>query len=244
MVQERKIYTSFHDIPVRDYMYIPKGSLEGGKPGKFSKTEITQLLISMGVLTVAFTLALTGNNLFTGFSSGFKPYLIPFGLGISFIGIVTGFVFHEIAHKFMAQKHGLWAEYRMFPQGLYLALFLGIFTPFVFAAPGAVMFRGGSRDYETGRIASAGPLANIIISLVTFLLYISIFYESQIGYLIGFICLINAFLAMFNLLPFGPLDGIKIIKWNTTVWIFMFIISLTILMVIFTRFPLVFYNGI
>ena len=54
----------------------------------------------------------------------------------------------------------------MYPQGLRLALFLGIFTPFVFAAPGAVMFRGGSRNYETGLIAIAGPLANIIIALI------------------------------------------------------------------------------
>ena len=92
MVQERKIYTSFHDIPIRDYMYIPKGSLESGKPGKFSRIEITQLLISMGVLTIAFTLALTGNNLLTGFREGFSPNLIPYGLAISFIGIVTAFV--------------------------------------------------------------------------------------------------------------------------------------------------------
>jgi Zn-dependent protease len=243
MAQERKVYTSFHDIPIRDYMYIPKGSLETGKPGRFSRIEITQLLISMGVLTIAFTLALTGNNLITGFLRGFSPNLIPFGLVLSFIGILTAFVFHELAHKFMAQKHGLWAEFRMFPQGLYLALFLGIFTPFVFAAPGAVMFRGGSRAYETGKIAMAGPLANITISSITFILYITIFYESQIGLIIGFICLINAFLAMFNLLPFGPLDGTKIIRWNTTIWIIMFIIALTILMVIFTRFPIVLNNS-
>ena len=233
MVQERKVYTSFHDIPIRDYMYIPKGSLETGKPGKFSKIEVTQLLISIGVLTVAFTLALTGNNLITGFSAGFKPNLIPYGLVISFIGIVTAFVFHELAHKFMAQKHGLWAEYRMFPQGLFLALFLGIFTPFVFAAPGAVMFRGGSRNYETGQIAMAGPLANIITAAVTFLLYISIFYESQIGYVLGFICLINAFLAMFNLLPFGPLDGLKIFNWRKEIWISLIAVSLLLISIIY-----------
>jgi Zn-dependent protease len=239
MVKERKIYTSFHDIPIRDYMYIPKGSMEVGKPGKFSRLEITQLLISMGALTIAFTLALTGNNLLTGLSVGFRPNLIPYGLAISFVGIVTAFVFHEISHKFMAQRHGLWAEYRMFPQGLYLALFLGIFTPFVFAAPGAVMFSGGSRVHETGKIAMAGPLANIAIAAIVFPLYITVFYESSIGQLLGFICLINTFLAMFNLLPFGPLDGLKIINWNATIWIIMFIISLGILMTIFTRFPII-----
>jgi Zn-dependent protease len=127
----------------------------------------------------------------------------------------------------------------MFTQGLGFALFLGLLTPFVFAAPGAVMFMGGSRDHETGKIAMAGPLANIIISLITLPIYLFVVFEFQIiGQLIGFICLINAFLATFNLLPFGPLDGIKIIRWNATVWIILLIIAVSILMTIMPVFSL------
>jgi Zn-dependent protease len=240
MPQERKIYTSFHDIPPREYMYFPKGTLEAGNPGKFSRIEIKHLLISIGALTLAFTFALSGNNLITGLQHGFKIDKLIFYIPLSFLGILTAFFFHELSHKFMAQKHGLWAEFRMFPQGLYLALFLGIFTPFVFAAPGAVMFRGGSRTHETGQIAMAGPLANIIIALITFPLYLYVFYNSPIGTIFAFICLINAFLAMFNLFPFGPLDGIKIIRWNATVWIIMLILAISILMTIMPRFSLVF----
>ncbi|MCK4901753.1 MAG: Zn-dependent protease [Thermoplasmatales archaeon] len=128
----------------------------------------------------------------------------------------------------------------MFPQGLRLALLLGIFTPFVFAAPGAVMFRGDSRTFETGKIASAGPLANLIIAAITLPLYLFVFYEaSLLGQIFGFICLINAFLATFNLLPFGPLDGAKIIRWNVNVWIFLLVISITLTAIIFQRFTLV-----
>ena len=236
MAQERKIYTSFHDIPPREYMYFPKGSLEAGKPGKFSRIEITHLLISMGVLTIAFALLITRNNLIYGFVYGFNANIIPYGIALSFLGVITAFIFHEVSHKLMAQRHGLWAEYRMFPQGLSIALLLGVLTPFVFAAPGAVMFRGGSRDFETGQIAMAGPLANIIIALITLPLYLFIFFEETIlGQIVGFICLINAFLATFNLLPFGPLDGIKIIRWNATVWIILFIIAVTILMMIMPK---------
>jgi Zn-dependent protease len=241
MVQEkRRIYTSFHDIPPREYMYFPKGSLDSGKPGKFSSIEIRQLLISMVVLTISFTFALTGNNLITGLSQGFSPSQIPYGLAISFFGIVTAFFFHELSHKIIAQKQNLWAEYRMFPQGLILALFLGLLTPFVFAAPGAVMFMGGSRDHETGKIATAGPLANIIVASITLPIYVYVVFELQIiGQIIGFVCLINAFLATFNLLPFGPLDGVKIIRWNATVWIILLIISIIILMTIMPKFSLV-----
>jgi Zn-dependent protease len=238
MPQERKIYTSFHDIPPREYMYFPKGSLDAGKPGKFSRIEIRHLLISISVLTIAFAFALSGNNLITGASNGFQIDNLLFYLPLSFLGILTAFFFHELSHKFMAQKHGLWSEFRMFPQGLYLALFLGIITPFVFAAPGAVMFRGGSRTYETGQIAMAGPLANIIIALITFPLYLYVFYNTPIGTIFGFICLINAFLAMFNLLPFGPLDGTKIIRWNATIWIILLIFSIILLTQIFQKNPL------
>jgi Zn-dependent protease len=241
MAKERRIYSSFHDIPPREYMYFPKGTLETGKPGRFSGVEIRHLLVSMSVLTVAFTFALTGNNLITGISNGFNLEIIPYGIAISFFGIVTAFFFHEIAHKIMAQKHSLWAEYRMFPQGLILALILGILTPFVFAAPGSVMFMGGSRYHETGKIAMAGPSANIIVALISFPIYLFVVFELQIiGQIFGFICLINAFLATFNLLPFGPLDGVKIIRWNATIWIVLLIISIFILMNILPRFSIVF----
>jgi Zn-dependent protease len=240
MPPERKIYNSFHDIPPREYMYFPKGTLDVGKPGKFSRIEITHLLISIGILTIAFAFALSGNNLIIGVRNGFRIDNLVFYIPLSFLGILTAFFFHELSHKFMAQKHGLWAEFRMFPQGLYLALFLGMVTPFVFAAPGAVMFRGGSRTYETGQIATAGPLANIIIAMITFPLYLYVFYNTPIGTIFGFICLINAFLAMFNLLPFGPLDGVKIIRWNATAWIIMLIVAISILMTIMPIFSLVF----
>ena len=232
MAEEKKIYTSFHDIPVREYMYFPKGTLELGKPGKFSKVEIFHLLISIFILTIAFSFALSGNNLLTGFTSGFRLDKLTLFIPLSFLGITTAFFFHELSHKFMAQKHGLWSEYRMFPQGLFLALLLGILTPFVFAAPGAVMFQGGAKTHETGQIAASGPLANIIIAFVAFILYFSVFYESQI---VGFVCLINSFMATFNLLPLGPLDGVKIIKWNATFWSIMLIASTLVLVLVFIK---------
>ena len=239
MSEERKIYTSFHDIPPRDYMYFPKGSLDAGKPGKFSKIEIQHILISILVLSVVFTLLITRNNILSGLNSGFNLNIIPYWFVVALLGVITAFFFHEISHKIMAQKLGLWAEYRMYPQGLGFALLLGIFIPFIFAAPGAVMFRGGARFHETGRIAMAGPLANIVVAAITLPLYLFIFFEnSLIGPILGFICYINAFLGFFNLLPFGPLDGIKIIRWNATVWIFMLIASIGLMISIFLRFNL------
>jgi Zn-dependent protease len=60
-------------------------------------------------------------------------------------------------------------------------------------------------------------------------LYLFIFFETKnIGNIIGFICLVNALLATFNLLPFGGLDGAKVIRWNGIVWAILFSIALVI----------------
>jgi len=234
MAEEKKKYKSFHDLSPRDYMYFPKGTVEISKPGKFSRIEIQHLVISIIVLTIAFTFALSRNNLFYGLMEGFKPEAFTYHLARSFLGILTAFFIHELSHKFIAQKYGLWAEYRMFPKGLKFALMLGFLTPFVFAAPGAVMFQGDTRDYETGKIAAAGPMANIILATITLIIFLNL-YATPIRAIIGFICLMNAFLATFNLIPYGPLDGIKIVRWNETIWIIMLIISSILLMQIWPK---------
>jgi Zn-dependent protease len=238
MTNDKKIYTSFHEIPPREYMYFPKGTIDIGKPGEFSKIEMQHIILSVCVLTLAFSFALTGNNVLSGFynlSSFFS------GLLMSFLGIITAFFFHELSHKFIAQKYGLWAEYRMYPYGLLLALSISIIIGFVFAAPGAVMFRGNARIFETGKIAAVGPLANIVIAIIIFPFYIILFYETSLSHIFGFICLINSVLATFNLIPFGPLDGVKIIKWNATVWIILLIISITMMTTMFRFIPTLSY---
>lgn len=241
MAKERKIYTSFHDIPPREYMYFPKGTVEVSKPGSFSRTEIIHIIISIVVLTISFSFLLSGNNLYTALRIGFKPERFANAFVLSFIAIITAFFFHELSHKIIAQRQKLWAEYRMYPQGLIIAFFMGLLFPLLFAAPGAVMFMGGSKDHETGKIAVAGPLSNIIVAAVTFVLYTQFFFETSfIAQIIVFICFINAMLAMFNLLPFGPLDGVKIIRWSPTIWIILLIFAALLLVLIIPNYQLVY----
>ena len=230
MKERKKIHTTFNDLSPREYMYFPKGTLDMGKPGKFSKIEITHILISMGVLTIAFSFTISSNNFYTGFNrlDAFPPSIL-----VSFLGIVTAFFVHEIFHKFMAQKYGLWSEFRLYPLGLFISLVLAILTGFVFAAPGAVMFRGETRNFETGRIAASGPSANILISLITYGLYHYVFFETDLGKILAFISLVNALLATFNLIPIGPLDGHKVLRWNGIVWSFLLIISIVLLFLIY-----------
>ncbi len=116
----------------------------------------------------------------------------------------------------MGQRYGYWSEFRMYPQGLLFALLLGVAVGLVFAAPGAVQIFGRPSREESGRISAAGPATNVAIGLAFLLLW------TVTGGLVGaaalFIAAINAFLAFFNLLPFGPMDGRKIFRWRKDVW--------------------------
>lgn len=216
-MDERKIYYSFHEIPgVYPYGHYPKKGI------RFSEVEIKHIAIAIAVLTIAFAFALTPRY------GLFFPSLksIMYALPLSFIAIVTAFFCHEMAHKYMGQKYGYWSEFRMFPQGLLFALFLGVFFGVVFAAPGAVHIWGAPTREESGRISVAGPATNIFITGL-FLLLASL--PTSLASLFLIIAFINAFLAFFNLLPFGPLDGLKVFAWNKTVYGITFIISLLFL---------------
>lgn len=231
MPERQKFYTSFHDLSPREYMYIPEGSLQVGKPGSFSRIELGHLVIAITVLTVAFSLTFSKNNLLFFFLG----YPVDIGLffyfmSIAFLGIVAAFFVHELSHKFMAQKYGLWSEFRMYPQGLLLSVIVAFFTGLVFAVPGAVMFRGDVKVFETGRIAAAGPASNIAIAVVTYILYQFLFFDKEFwGTLVGFVCLVNLLLATFNLLPVGPLDGRKVLVWNEIAWCVLFSVSVLFL---------------
>ena len=231
-----KKYRSYHDIPPREYMYFPKGTIELGNPGEFSRLEITHLLISIIVLTIAFSFALTSNNLIELYYSGFKLNRLVIGIIKSFLGVIIAFFGHELSHKIMAQKYRLWSEYRMNNKGIIVALILGLLTPIVFAAPGAVIFRGKVRIFEMGLIALSGPLANIVIAFISFILYLVFFIEvSVLNEILAFICLINSVIATYNLLPLKIFDGYKILKWNQNIWLVTFIGSFILMIAIIIR---------
>ncbi|MCK5459278.1 MAG: hypothetical protein KAI20_05255, partial [Thermoplasmatales archaeon] len=75
-------------------MYFPKGTLDGGAPGKFSRIEIYHLLLAMSVLTLAFSFAFSGNSILFGFKNA---QTLLFAIPIAFLGILTAFFVHELS---------------------------------------------------------------------------------------------------------------------------------------------------
>ena len=177
----------------------------------FSSYEKQQQKDSIGILTIAFTLALS-NGLVPVMND---PSILLTELPLAFAAVMTGFLLHELAHKWMAQQYGCWAEYRGNKNGLYFALMMSVFG-FLLAAPGAVMVSGNITNRQHGIIAAVGPLTNIAIAIVAFPFYI---FTANIdiwivGELARFLIIINLILAGFNMIPVQPLDGSKIIVWN------------------------------
>lgn len=136
---------------------------------------------------------------------------------ISLVVVGTGFLLHELGHKIVAQKYKYFAEFRSFDEMLFLAIILSFFG-FVFAAPGAVMIGGrGIKDSHNGKISAAGPFVNIILGLLFLvLMYTTSGFASTVGF---WGARINAWLALFNLIPVWVFDGAKIFRWNKGVWL-------------------------
>lgn len=220
-MERQKVYYSFHDIPYQESTW---SSPSVPPKMRFSKTEIQHIIIAIGVLTIAFAFAFTPNGLVNIMG-------VISNIPLSFFAIFTAFFCHELAHKYMGMKYGYWSEFRMFPQGLLLALILGVLLGVVFAAPGAVQIYGNPNRDQYGKISAAGPTVNLIIA-VLFLPVFIVFRGSLLGYIANFISFINTFLALFNLLPFGPLDGMKVFRWRKEVWIGLFAAGIALFIVL------------
>lgn len=189
----------------------------------FSGREIRELLISVGVLSLAFGIVL-GGGIDTIASN---PLLLLISVPIAALAVTTGFLFHELSHKFLAQRYGCWAEFRSWTMGLILALVTAFFG-FLFAAPGAVHIEGRMTREQYGKISAAGPTSNIAVAVAFLPLYLFSTQGSMLE-LVGFyVYLVNTVLAGFNLIPIPPFDGQKIWTWSKPVYITMVAIVLSL----------------
>jgi Zn-dependent protease len=156
------------------------------------------------------------------------------GLAVAAAIFSGGFILHELAHKYVAQGYGLWAEFRLNMTGVILTA-LSIVSPIKFIAPGAVVISGIAEKDHIGRTAFAGPLVNVVIT-VAILSFLPALSESILYLPLLFGAGINAFLALFNLIPFSVFDGRKVYYWNRRYWAVLFLVSLAL--TVYTNFVL------
>ena len=185
----------------------------------FSKIELRDLAKAWFAISLAFAI------LFSGLSD---TLLISFLISAFTVGI--GFLFHELGHKFVAQRYGYKAEFRSFDNMLILAIVMSFFG-FIFAAPGAVMIQAHNIDFRrNGKISATGPTMNVILAII-FLLVLLFTPFTLVG---KYGLFINALLAAFNMIPFGNFDGVKIYRWNKAIYSLLLISSIILLFFYYT----------
>ncbi|WP_318570083.1 metalloprotease [Salinigranum marinum] len=198
---------------------------------RFSDRELRDLAVAWVALGVAFAVFFAGGGrgLLTLLSQGgFVAAVV-----VSLLTAGIGFLLHELAHKVAAVRFGQVAEFRADYGMLFLAV-MSALAGFIFAAPGAVYHRGVLSDREHGLIALAGPAANIGLSLLFLpILAVGSLLGSGFVELLGARGLaINLFLAAFNMIPFGSLDGRTVLDWSTPVFLAVFVPSLVVAIVV------------
>ena len=183
-----------------------------------SSTEVLHLTIAFIVLTFDLMLILGGDTFYAGD--------VPQIAAVAASAALTGFLLHEMAHKVAAQMGGYWAEFRLSPFGLFISVITAA-AGFLFAAPGATMIGGMGDVRDWGRTSLAGPATNFVFSLGFLSATVvtnSVAAWSYAAPFLLFLAFINGWFAAFNMIPFGPLDGAKVLRWNRTVWVSSFVL--------------------
>jgi|SRR3989344_3208745 len=179
-----------------------------------SKKELRDIGKAWLVISVIFTVLHLGISFFDAgsLSKIYSNYFIFYMISSLFtVGI--GFLFHEMAHKFMAQHYGCAAEFRADTMMLLFALVMALLFGFTFIAPGAVMIAGMITRKENGIISLVGPLTNYCLGIIFLILRIIFPYEIlEVGFFVNFM------LGLFNMLPFFMFDGKKIWDWSIAIW--------------------------
>ncbi len=191
---------------------------------QFSSGEILSIIVAWVVLSVAITYQkLVG--LLTG--AGSLDVVIA-----GFVATATGFILHEMGHKFVAIRRGYLAHFRLWIWGLVLTISIVTISGggLVFGAPGAVYIspsaagfygynssRGSSDPEEDNMIISvAGPGINLVLAIGFLALLFSV--PAGFLYTVAFFgLLLNVGLGSFNMLPVPPLDGSKIFRKSVPV---------------------------
>jgi Zn-dependent protease len=142
-----------------------------------------------------------------------------------FLVVIFSIVVHEVSHGFVAEKLGdptarMLGRLTLNPLK-HIDPVGSILLPLRFVLSGSPIFLAWAKPVpydannlknpriDAGKIAFAGPLSNLIIALIFAALFRA---GAGMEQFFAMICLVNIWLAVFNLVPVPPLDGSKVLE--------------------------------
>lgn len=190
-------------------------------PAGAQHDDLVEIAKAWAGTTIAFAIVQTG------VANLLSPQFIE-QLLVASIVCGVGFVVHEVAHRQVARHFGASAHFAADNRWLLLSLLISLAGIFI-AAPGAVWHTGVNDKRRLGLIAMAGPLSNLVLSMVFLLIYPVAFLFGWDFDLLYVICMVgvgfNAWIGLFNLIPNGPFDGAKVLAWSTNVYVAMLAVA-------------------
>ena len=187
----------------------------------FTNEEIRDLIVSVLVLALIFSYP----NLKTRFFLTLFAVIISFGVYIGVYKVFASKLSCMATFK-ISQIATLLSFISMFIKPVFkMIIFLTGFIevmPYKFGRWGIKLIRLTPRDY--------GTMATAAVSTNLFLAFLFTFFNGQFFQLLS---QINLLVAFFNLLPIPQFDGSKIFFWSIWIWVFLFVLTLIIALLVF-----------
>jgi Zn-dependent protease len=209
---------------------LPRRRVPVTRTRRFSAQETKDLGISIVLVTLVAISLQAGSFGFSGipFLAGVQSTLVAISAGYWWVPVGTIVMFlavyliHEMAHKFMAQRFGMWAEFRMTMQGYYLSAIAIVFAIPIFGT-GAVFTSGAHSREEDGLVNFVGPFSNFIFAALLAMLAIAVLPATSdpsggLHFLLLIGIALNSFIGLFNMIPIQPFDGGTVYGWNKKLW--------------------------
>lgn len=147
----------------------------------------------------------------------------PFSITEIAIYIIAGGIavtLHEFGHRYAAHRKNVATEVKFWELGAVTMFLTGWFTGSVFAQPQRTIIdeKGVEERSKQGekipvevQISLAGPLVNLGIAVITIPF---LFVGGEVTKVASIMLMMTLLLAVYHLMPFNPMDGKAIAKWN------------------------------